>query len=249
MVDACLDLSPEVYCDSHGPIGEWDVSGVTDMSSIFSYKRLFQGDISKWDMSSAKDMSSMFLAAESFNGDVSEWDVSSVTDMTRMFLVAASFNGDISKWAVSRVVNMNFMFFDAVSFEGKLCGPSWVRSKATKKDMFVGSLGSISRKVCISATTQDTRQYVSRRPVTERELVARTPTGISFITSTIAVTSACPKCGTFRKSGRVSCCAPGGSWFKTCGGVVNKNVDHRWSEGVKACKRKFKSNQWHVVDA
>merc|ERR1719201_3088543 len=45
----------------------------------------------------------------------------------------------------------------------------------------------------------------------------------------------CPKCGTFKKSGRVSCCAPGGAWFKNCGGAGNKNVGHRWSEGTEAC--------------
>jgi hypothetical protein len=39
------------------------------------------------------------------------------------------------------------------------------------------------------------------------------------------------------------------AWFKSCGGVSNKNVDRRWSEGVKACKRKFKVDQWHVVYA
>merc|ERR1712032_1389933 len=46
----------------------------------------------------------------------------------------------------------------------------------------------------------------------------------------------CPKCGTFKKSGKVSCCAPGGAWFKNCGGVGNRNVGYRWLDGVEACK-------------
>merc|ERR1712032_1428143 len=46
----------------------------------------------------------------------------------------------------------------------------------------------------------------------------------------------CPKCGTFEKSGRNSCCAPGGAWYNNCGGARNKNVDHKWFEGVAACK-------------
>merc|ERR1712032_1708494 len=57
------------------------------------------------------------------------------------------------------------------------------------------------------------------------------------ITSTIMKTMACPKCGRFEKSGRNSCCAPGGAWFKNCGGSRNRNVDHKWFEGVAACKR------------
>merc|ERR1719174_2628569 len=40
----------------------------------------------------------------------------------------------------------------------------------------------------------------------------------------------------FKKSSRVSCCAPGGDWYKNCGGVGNKHVDHSWSEGAQACK-------------
>merc|ERR1719201_917096 len=126
----------------------------------------------------------------------------------------------------------------------KLCGVHWLRSQASKNNMFEGSSGLISRTVCTSAhtplTNQSPHQYLSRRPISERELIGRTPISTSvstpFITSTIDGTATCSRCGTFRKSGRVSCCAPGGAWFKNCGGLGNRNVDHRWSEGVKACK-------------
>merc|ERR1719247_2057882 len=56
------------------------------------------------------------------------------------------------------------------------------------------------------------------------------------IASTIDRAITCAKCGTFRKSGKVSCCAPGGAWFKNCGGLGSKIFYYRWSEGVKACK-------------
>ena len=46
----------------------------------------------------------------------------------------------------------------------------------------------------------------------------------------------CPKCGVFKKSGRASCCAPGGAWFAECGGADSSNAAHKWSEGVKACE-------------
>jgi len=83
----------------HGPIGSWDVSGVTDMSWLFNNytfpdtfvddlrfttgQRLFNGDISKWDVSRVTDMSYMFADAMSFNGDISKWDVSKVTNMKK----------------------------------------------------------------------------------------------------------------------------------------------------------------------
>merc|ERR1712205_282582 len=135
---------------------------------------------------------------------------------------------------------MDYMFLHAASFNQKLCGAPWIQSKASKVDMFAGSNGSIARTVCTSATTLAKSQYVSRRPIRERELIVRIPISTSVstpsFTSTTAKTITCPKCGTFPNSGTVSCCAPGGAWFKNCGGVGNKNVDHRRSEGVKACK-------------
>ena len=159
----------------------------------------------------------MFSGARSFNGDISKWDVSSVSSMPGMFWGATSFNCDISKWDVSRVTNMDHMFWGAVSFKHNLCGPAWFYSKASKTNMFPNS------QVC--------RRYVTQRPLTERELkIVREP-----ITKPV---STCPRCGTFDKSGRVSCCAPGGAWYKNCGAVNNKNVGHRWSEGAAACKRK-----------
>lgn len=108
-VDDCLGG----YCSKYGSIGEWDVSDVTDMNSLFSDKKLFNGDfISNWDVSRVTNMGSMFYNAHSFNGDIGKWNVSSVTNMGSMFRNANSFNRDISKWDVSRVTNMFSMFAD-----------------------------------------------------------------------------------------------------------------------------------------
>ena len=83
-------------------------------------------------------------------------------------------------------------------------------------------------------------QHVLHQPITERDLISRTSTSTPAVTSTIANTMSCPMCGTFEKSGRVSCCAPGGAWYKNCGGTGNRHVKYSWIEGVKVCgKRKF----------
>ena len=251
-VDECLEKSPKYGCFNgpHGPIAEWDVSSVTDMSRVFANANSFNGDISKWDVSSVTSMSRMFMRATSFNGDVSKWDLSSVGDMAGMFRQAKSFNRDLSKWDVSSVTDMDYMFLNAVSFNQNICGADWLRSKVSKKDMFAGSSGSISQAACTAAPApvpnQTPRQSVSRRPMPDRELIVRTSSSTSVSAASITPkfdrTLTCPRCGTFRKSGRVSCCAPGGAWFKNCGGSGRKNVDHTWSQGVKACKRKFEYN-------
>ena len=52
---------------------------------------------------------------------------------------------------------------------------------------------------------------------------------------TTAISRVCPKCGTNAKSGKLSCCAPGGAWFKNCGDNGDSRFNHTWFEGIQAC--------------
>merc|ERR1711959_126224 len=196
----------------YGDISKWDVSRVTAMNRMFMFAKFFNRDISKWDTSSVTNMESMFLQASSFNTDISRWKVGKVTNMQGMFLQATSFNSNIRDWDVMRVKDMDYMFYHAESFRHSLCGPAWVLSKASNNLMFDGSEGKV------------TQQYCSQ----ERDLVQRQP----------ADSLTCPKCGKFKKSGRASCCAPGGSWFKDCGAAGNTKVNYKWTDGANACKPK-----------
>ena len=54
--------------------------------------------------------------------------------------------------------------------------------------------------------------------------------------TTASIRLGCSKCGTIPKSGKMSCCARGGSWFKNCGGAGNTKLQHTWYEGIQACK-------------
>ena len=229
-VNKCLENSPRGAC-SWGlvMIQDWDVSAVTDMSSLFADAQSFNTDISNWDVSNVTSMHSMFSGATSFNVDISKWDVSRVTDMTEMFSRAHAFNADISKWDVSGVLAMQAMFSRARSFNQKLCGAAWVYSRASKRYMFSGSEGSISTAVCGRAITTTTTLATTTH---------ETPAAIT--TSTIAARlSMCPKCGKKKDSGKLSCCIRGGAWFQNCGDPGDPNFDHTWFEGVQACKGMF----------
>ena len=75
-IDACLKLSPEgdCYTGPHGPIGEWNVSQVTDMNSMFadsSGTKSFNQELSKWDVDKVTSMDNMFSGANAFNQDLS----------------------------------------------------------------------------------------------------------------------------------------------------------------------------------
>lgn len=95
-------------------IGIWDVSLITDFSSVFDSSRntlveSFNEGLSGWDTSRAITMERMFSGAEFFNGDISTWNTSSVTNMKETFSLAVTFNEDVSQWDVSRVETMDSM--------------------------------------------------------------------------------------------------------------------------------------------
>eukprot|EP00729_Bicosta_minor_P008149 gene8149-24804_t len=106
----------------YGDIKGWDVSGVTDMSTLFESASAFNSDLSGWNVSAVTDMSRMFYSADAFNADLNGWDVSAVTDMSRMFFSADAFNADLGSWDVSAVTDMTRMFNYAHAFNSDLRG-------------------------------------------------------------------------------------------------------------------------------
>ena len=76
------------------------------------------GKIGDWNVSNVTNMSSMFEAVSVFNEDIGNWDVSNVTDMDSMFNNAASFNQDLSGWCVSNILNRPSFCH---GFEEELC--------------------------------------------------------------------------------------------------------------------------------
>lgn len=122
----------------YGPMREWDVADVDDMSNVFfDSELLFQPDISLWDVSNVRSMRSMFEMSK-FNGDISRWDVSSVMDMQDMFAEASNFNQNLSRWDVSNVTTMAYMFYRASSFQSNLS--QWSVVSVTRMDsMFYGA--------------------------------------------------------------------------------------------------------------
>lgn len=97
---------------TYGPIAEWDVSEVTDMSELFQDMTTFSEDLSRWSVSQVLTMKNMFHGAASFCCDLRRWDVGKVQCMDGMFWGAISFTSDLSSWNVSNVRSMKRMLWD-----------------------------------------------------------------------------------------------------------------------------------------
>jgi surface protein len=110
------------------PIGNWNMSNVTNVTSMFYNQRSFNQDLSSWDVSNLTNLSALFSSCSSFNQDISGWDVSNVTNMNSLFNGAISFNQDISGWDVSNVTNMADMF-SSTNFNQDISG--WDMSNVT----------------------------------------------------------------------------------------------------------------------
>ena len=75
-INLCTLASPSGDCAwlfNGIPIGQWDVSAITDTSSLFRSKGSFNQDISAWNVSAVTTMDQMFNVAGSFNQDISGW--------------------------------------------------------------------------------------------------------------------------------------------------------------------------------
>ena len=114
MFQECLVL------EGNDSFNSWDVSTVTDMSSMFFFAQLFDQDLNSWNTANVVTMESMFQEADAFNGVISNWNVANVENMQAMFNEARAFNQPIGNWNVGKVTNMRTMFFTASSFNQPL---------------------------------------------------------------------------------------------------------------------------------
>jgi len=111
----CIAASNDATGNPYGVMGDWDVSAVTDMSSVFNGASAFNQDLSNWNTRAVTSMSYMF-SGSAFNQDLSNWDVSAVTDMGGVFSGAKAFNQDLSNWNTTAVRGMYSMFKGASAF-------------------------------------------------------------------------------------------------------------------------------------
>jgi surface protein len=97
------------------PIGEWDVSGVTDMSELFEGWDKFNQPIGNWDTSNVTTMKDMFYYCASMDQPI-YFDTRNVTNMQSMFSVCTALNKPVVFTSTSNVRCMSNMFSRCENF-------------------------------------------------------------------------------------------------------------------------------------
>ncbi|MBE9468401.1 MAG: DUF285 domain-containing protein, partial [Bacteroidetes bacterium] len=127
-------------------LDNWDVSNVTDMSSLFWQSSNFNSsDITGWNVANVTNMRYMFNGVGAFNQDISAWNVSNVTNMGRMFYSAYAFNQNIGGWDVSKVTDMSYMFNNCSDFNQDIS--TWNVSSVTNMEIMFSYAGSFNQDI------------------------------------------------------------------------------------------------------
>lgn len=105
------------------PISSWDVSRVTNFTSLFDGTRneqfvlTFNENLGNWNVSSAIDMFRMFSKLNVYEGyGLEHWDVSNVINMRAMFQDGYQFRGNVSFWDIRKVRTLTRLFSDCHVF-------------------------------------------------------------------------------------------------------------------------------------
>ena len=107
-----LRLSNRSYSADFSNISRWDTSGVKTMR-MFNAATTFNQEIGSWNVSQVTDMSSMFEDAENFNSSRLGYVHSSSMGM---FAGSISFSQPVLLWNTSNLENTTNMFLEATAF-------------------------------------------------------------------------------------------------------------------------------------
>ena len=155
---ANMSYTPNVANSSFFPttldLSGWDVSNVTDMSSMFSNLYSLQTlNIQGWNTNKLVYSNDMFLmndvsiepTLQNIIG-LNSLDVSSLLDMSHMFFGCKNFNSDFSSWQPSSVKKLDYAFYNCSSLNLATLNNwnTYFPSNATYTNCFSSDNGTLS---------------------------------------------------------------------------------------------------------
>ncbi len=123
--------------DLQDKIGDWNMSTITNISTMFEGCSTFNEDIGQWDTSNVFFMDATFSSATSFNQDISGWDTSNIAFFRNTFNGATAFDQSLGDWNISGVqFFMTDMFTNSgmsqASYDDTLIGWATLSTSETK---------------------------------------------------------------------------------------------------------------------
>ncbi|MCX8525404.1 BspA family leucine-rich repeat surface protein [Chryseobacterium formosus] len=97
----------------------WNTSTITNMAYMFGHTP-FNQPIGNWDISNVTDIKWMFHGCNQFNQPLNNWNTSNIIRMDHAFHFCSAFNQDLSNWKTSKVTNLDFLFGSANIFNQNL---------------------------------------------------------------------------------------------------------------------------------
>ena len=137
----CSD--PASAATTHGPIAEWDISQLTDLSFVFCAAEgtsfysdngcnpkcaAFNSPLDGWDVSNVVTLRYTFFRARAFNQSLARWSMTSLRSLEQTFNGASSLNQPLP-WVTTQLTNMKATFAYASAFNQALS--SWDVTKVT----------------------------------------------------------------------------------------------------------------------
>lgn len=120
-------------------LADWDVSLITDFTSVFNGCSLFNLSINAWDVSSGENFTSCFSNCEVFNQPLASWDMTSAIRIDFMFANCDVFNQPLNAWQLSSCTNAQLLFFNAAAFNQSLLDwPTYLTNLTVADGFFSG---------------------------------------------------------------------------------------------------------------
>lgn len=123
-----LNSLKSFFSGSAGPtkinlLSNWNISNITNLTSMFGGATNFNENIGNWDTSNVTLMGAVgfsnagtFITCSKFNQYIGGWEVGKVTCINGLFSGATVFNQDLSLWNLSSCTAMQSVFSNAIAF-------------------------------------------------------------------------------------------------------------------------------------
>jgi surface protein len=183
-------------------IGSWDVSGVTDMTSMFNTALRFNQDISGWNTGNVQGMSTMFNNAQDFDQPIGSWNVTSCSNFQSMFRLN-TIDQNLGGWTLTLASNMTSMAGGLSTANKALTWIGWESNSPNTGINFTGTFGgTFSKTATIGVDGYDGQSMyrainslVAPTPATSRSSGTTTSTtasklvdsGANFVTAGVQV--------------------------------------------------------------